>query len=225
MNCAFCNQAIDDDSLFCDQCGQQILICPTCGKPGSKKRCIHDGAALVPAQELSASSGAGGTMSGAAPVGPGTAPPAGAAGSTPVPPAGPWGASPAPAGAPAAGGPAAVGGPAAASLQLVNGNLGLSLEIKPHTMIGRKVGEFAPVFAQHSSVSSRHAQFTTDASGTWYVTDLGSTNGTFYGDTQLAPNQPTPLSDGTFLTIANIEFFVQITGNTDDDAEGGTMRL
>jgi hypothetical protein len=112
-----------------------------------------------------------------------------------------------------------------ASLHLINSNLGLDLDIQPQTMIGRKVGQFAPIFSQHSSVSSRHLQFTVDPSGNWYVTDLGSTNGTFLGEQQLPPHQPVPLSDGNFLTIANIEFFVQITGVSEDDAEGGTMRL
>jgi len=126
------------------------------------------------------------------------------------------------------GAPTGTAAPAASrpQLALVNGNLGLNLAIQPQTIIGRKTGEYAAVFAQHTSVSSRHVQFTVGPTGQWLAIDLGSTNGTFLGDRQLTPNQPTPLSDGSFITIANIEFFVQIAGGAPgDDAEGGTMRL
>lgn len=249
MNCAFCSQMIDDDSYFCDQCGQQILLCPTCGALGTKKRCTNDGTPLVTAQERAQ----GASPGGAAPQGPPTAAPAQPTGATPTnwgtatgqapaPSPTSWGTStgsgagpvssgtPMGAGSPqpgaaqaAPGASAAAGGP---ELTLVNANLGLNLAISPQTIIGRKTGEYAAVFAQHSSVSSKHVQFTRDPAGQWFAIDLGSTNGTFLGDRQLPPNQPAPLSDGGFITIANIEFFVQIAGAApSDDAEGGTMRL
>jgi len=47
MQCPFCKTSIDDDSLFCDQCGKEILICPKCHKPGKGKVCIIDGTPLV----------------------------------------------------------------------------------------------------------------------------------------------------------------------------------
>ena len=50
MICAFCNAQIDDDSFFCDQCGEEILVCELCGEPGKKKRCTKDGQLLVPAK-------------------------------------------------------------------------------------------------------------------------------------------------------------------------------
>jgi hypothetical protein len=216
---------IDDDSYFCDQCGQQILVCPTCGGLGTKKRCINDGAALVTAQERAQGASPGGD----GPQGPPTAAPAQPTGPTPTS----WGtatgggAAPVSSGAQPATGTAPTAGAAAGApeLTLVNANLGLNLAIKPQTIIGRKAGEYAAVFAQHSSVSSKHVQFTLGPGGQWLAVDLGSTNGTFIGGRQLAPNQPTPLSDGGFITIANIEFFVQMTGAATDDAEGGTMRL
>ncbi len=48
MNCPYCKVNIDDDSLYCDQCGQEILICPKCNKPGKGKVCTHDGTPLIP---------------------------------------------------------------------------------------------------------------------------------------------------------------------------------
>jgi len=71
MQCPSCKETIDDDSRWCDQCGEQILVCSVCGRPGKGKRCIFDGKELVPAtgmasaaqpvpQSQGASSGASG---------------------------------------------------------------------------------------------------------------------------------------------------------------------
>ncbi len=51
MKCYHCKQQIDDDSLFCDQCGEKIWICPQCHTPGKGegKRCGLCGGALVDA--------------------------------------------------------------------------------------------------------------------------------------------------------------------------------
>lgn len=60
MKCYNCKQQIDDDSLYCDQCGEQIFMCPDCRVPGkgSGKRCGQCGKPLVAASELSASADA-----------------------------------------------------------------------------------------------------------------------------------------------------------------------
>jgi len=49
MQCQSCKETIDDDSRYCDQCGEQIMVCSVCGRPGKGKRCIFDGKELVPA--------------------------------------------------------------------------------------------------------------------------------------------------------------------------------
>jgi hypothetical protein len=49
MQCPSCKETIDDDSRYCDQCGEQIMVCSVCGRPGKGKRCIFDGKELVPA--------------------------------------------------------------------------------------------------------------------------------------------------------------------------------
>jgi hypothetical protein len=49
MQCPSCKETIDDDSRYCDQCGERILVCSVCGRPGKGKRCIFDGKELVPA--------------------------------------------------------------------------------------------------------------------------------------------------------------------------------
>ncbi len=47
MNCPYCKADIEDDSLYCDRCGQEILICPNCNKPGKGKVCTRDGTPLI----------------------------------------------------------------------------------------------------------------------------------------------------------------------------------
>jgi len=49
IQCPSCKEQIDDDSRYCDQCGEQILICSVCGRTGKGKRCIFDGKEMIPA--------------------------------------------------------------------------------------------------------------------------------------------------------------------------------
>lgn len=49
MQCPSCKEQIDDDSRYCDQCGEQIMVCSECGRPGKGKRCIFDGKEMVAA--------------------------------------------------------------------------------------------------------------------------------------------------------------------------------
>ena len=59
MLCPYCRMDIDDDSRFCEQCGEKIRVCPRCGNPGKGNRCIHDGSALIPASARAGVSGGG----------------------------------------------------------------------------------------------------------------------------------------------------------------------
>lgn len=54
MKCFECKADIEDDSLFCDQCGTKIYLCPHCRVPGKGegKRCGLCGKKLVAAEAL-----------------------------------------------------------------------------------------------------------------------------------------------------------------------------
>lgn len=54
MKCFECKADIEDDSLFCDQCGAKIYLCPDCRVPGKGegKRCGLCGRKLVAADAL-----------------------------------------------------------------------------------------------------------------------------------------------------------------------------
>ena len=34
MKCPYCQNIIDDDSRWCDQCGKELMFCPSCREPG-----------------------------------------------------------------------------------------------------------------------------------------------------------------------------------------------
>ena len=54
MKCFICKNEIEDDSLYCDQCGAKIFICPDCLVPGKGegKKCGRCGHSLVDAASL-----------------------------------------------------------------------------------------------------------------------------------------------------------------------------
>ncbi len=61
MKCYKCKCEIEDDSLYCDQCGVKLYICPDCRIPGKGegKRCGKCGKPLVDAQILAQIQGNG----------------------------------------------------------------------------------------------------------------------------------------------------------------------
>lgn len=44
MQCASCSELIDDDSFFCDLCGREVILCPSCNVPVTGKWCTRCGA-------------------------------------------------------------------------------------------------------------------------------------------------------------------------------------
>ena len=56
--CPNCKEEIDDDSHYCDQCGQALLYCKSCGRVGMGRRCIHCGGLMVSLEEYQRDIGA-----------------------------------------------------------------------------------------------------------------------------------------------------------------------
>jgi hypothetical protein len=52
VQCPKCKAEIEDDSFFCDQCGEELLICPDCNVLGKGKRCTRCGKPLVSVRSL-----------------------------------------------------------------------------------------------------------------------------------------------------------------------------
>lgn len=49
--CVYCKTAIENDSFYCDQCGNELFICETCGLMGKDSWCEYDGGSLKSAKE------------------------------------------------------------------------------------------------------------------------------------------------------------------------------
>lgn len=45
--CPACKEQIEDDSHYCDQCGQQLLFCKQCGHVGMGRRCTRCGGVMA----------------------------------------------------------------------------------------------------------------------------------------------------------------------------------
>lgn len=192
MDCAQCNQAIDDDSVHCDQCGAEVRTCAGCGRPGKGKRCTACGGHVLSVRERAGA---------ATPPGPATA--------TPPAPA-PLAAADASAGATRRLPDTQATASPPPELRLLNKNIQADIRIEPDTVIGRTTGPHAALFARFDQVSGRHCRFSFEPGRGWCVTDLGSTNRTLYNNQVLAPQTPQPLADQSYLKIANIEFFVRV---------------
>lgn len=180
MECAACREFIDDDSCFCDICGKEVLLCPSCNIPVTGKWCTSCGGQGLAAAGKQSSGGS------ATPTDPGP-----------------------PASAPQAA-PTVRSSPAAQpALRLRSKTLSLELDIPDGAVLGR-TAIHSGAFASFADVSGRHCSFSYHGGAGWSVTDVGSTNGTRYNGRPMSPQAPQRLEDGSLLQIASIEFLVSI---------------
>lgn len=49
--CPNCKEEIEENSPYCDQCGQKLAYCSSCGRPGMGRRCTHCGGLMSDASE------------------------------------------------------------------------------------------------------------------------------------------------------------------------------
>ena len=121
VKCPFCNKDIEQDSFYCDQCGEELKlcsnghgfkkgkICGTCGKPLTSAKDVKGDSTVKPTATVSA-----------------TAAPNPSSDRT-VRPA----------------------EPANSSKYLVSKTLGARLEMKNGEIIGRRAGDYVSKFASH----------------------------------------------------------------------------
>ncbi len=195
MQCAFCKEFIDDDSFYCDMCGEEIKTCPSCKKPGKGKVCTKCGKPLTTFKAKSEQSvedietsrekdpllsaetvqESSNTIKSTYRLPENT--------------------------------PSNASRP---QLRLLNKNINVDLNIDDNSIIGRTSGQYVTIFGVFDQVSGKHCRFNYDQAKGWTVTDLGSTNKTKYNNQEIFLNMPQHLSDQSYLKIANIEFFVRI---------------
>lgn len=239
QTCPKCKQLIEDDSWFCDQCGTELMVCPSCRTIKRGMTCNQCGTKLVTAKAFAQNGGSvkdpttppvGNTQN----VGPSPTPNVNS-NPIPQPPTGfveqhmpntgqhmpNTGQQVVTPGQPIADmntdrtmrpgatPPPPPRQPQAKPGHLVCQNPSIRLGIGDGAIIGRR-GSYAQAFAGQGYVSGNHARLQYNASGQFEVVDLGSTNGTFVNGQQLAPNMPRVVNVGDIVKFANLEFAVQI---------------
>ena len=239
QTCPKCKQLIEDDSWFCDQCGTELMVCPSCRTIKRGMTCNQCGTKLVTAKAFAQNGGSvkdpttppvGNTQN----VGPSQTPNVNS-NPIPQPPTGFVGQPMPNTGQhtpntgqqvvtpgqpiadmntdrtmrPGATPPPPPRQPQAKPGHLVCQNPSIRLGIGDGAIIGRR-GSYAQAFAGQGYVSGNHARLQYNASGQFEVVDLGSTNGTFVNGQQLAPNMPRVVNVGDIVKFANLEFAVQI---------------
>ncbi|MCH5309149.1 MAG: FHA domain-containing protein [Prevotella sp.] len=185
--CPACKEEIDDDSHYCDQCGQGLLFCSQCGRVGLGRRCTHCGGLMVSPDERRTASNAT-VMSNASMAGFQT---------------GGWVATGQEISQPAM-------SQGMTTLTLANDSLNIRIVAVNGAIIGRRKGPYTQFFTQHPYVSGVHAQLKYKVDSGWCVADKHSSNGTKLNQRVMQPDVDMKLSNGDILTLANINLQVII---------------
>lgn len=185
--CPSCKEEIDDNSHYCDQCGQALLYCNRCGRVGIGRRCTHCGGLMVAAEEMEQSKLSSTRFSTSMSMGFPTF-------ST---------------------GRSEVSTPAASKslplLLLYNDSLNIRIQGINGAIIGRRQGPYTQFFAQNMYVSGVHAQLKYNGQSGWSISDKHSSNGTMVNQHALQPDVEYTLKNGDIVTLANTNLQVRIS--------------
>ena len=181
--CPTCKEEIDDDSRYCDQCGQALLYCNQCGRVGIGRRCTYCGGLMVaPGNEKQQAT----QMESIASVGYATY------GSLRQEDSRPGGQGGMPV------------------LTLANDSLNIRIVAMNGAIIGRRKGPYSQFFERHAYVSGVHAQLLYSLDKGWCLVDKHSSNGTKLNQRQIQPDVDMRLNNGDVLAIANVNLQVII---------------
>ncbi len=181
--CPACKQEIEDDSHYCDQCGQALLFCNQCGRVGLGRRCTHCGGLMVSPGDQQANqqneSPSVAAFASNLSTGISISRTGQSRGGMPV-------------------------------LTLANDSLNIRIVAMNGAIIGRRKGPYTQFFEQQAYVSGVHAQLKYKPNSGWCVTDKHSSNGTKVNQRAIQPDVDMTLNNGDILTIANVNLQVII---------------
>ena len=192
--CPNCREEIDDDSHYCDQCGQALLYCNRCGRVGMGRRCTNCGGLMVTPdeyQKVLAGNTAYSSSISARVVSqdfiqysgrPMESQPGMVSGSMAMP-----------------------------ALVLFNSTLNIRIEGVNGAVIGRRQGPYVQFFQNNMYVSGVHAQLKYNATTGWSITDKHSSNGTKLNEHPLQPDVEMSIKNGDIVTIANVNLKVSVS--------------
>ncbi len=213
VKCPFCGKEIESDSFYCDQCGEELKLCPAGHGFKKGKVCSDCGTKLVEAKDAANAQSPQPTSPApsAVPVSPqpqpqstGTQPQNTNVGQQPSVAAQP--ASVAQPEAPEKTVRAAA--PSAEPKSLVSTALNARLELKDGAVIGRRAGDYVHLFGTQGYVSGTHARLQKNGNGNWEIVDLDSSNGTFLNGQKLVPHQPAAFKLGDTIAFYDLKFVV-----------------
>jgi hypothetical protein len=187
--CPTCKEEIENDSQFCDQCGQALLFCDRCGSVGIGRRCTHCGGLMV-ARGSNGGQSASNNLSESLQVA--------MDGAT-------TGYSMKDMVQPAQDGPSSGSVPV---LTLANDSLNIRIVGINGAVIGRRNGPYVQFFEKLHYVSGTHAQLKYSGATGWCIIDKHSSNGTKLNQRPLQPDVEMSLHNGDVLTLANINLQV-----------------
>lgn len=185
--CPKCKEEIEDDSRYCDQCGQELFYCSSCGRVGVGRRCTFCGAMMVSYEELKKAANQPAAMSTNLPFVSQRASSAGA--DLPKP-------------------PAQSGVP---TLTLYNPSLDIRMVGINGAVIGRRQGPYQQLFENNMYISGVHAQLIYKPDSGWCIIDKHSSNGTKLNQRDLQADVPMSIKAGDIVTLANINLQVSVT--------------
>lgn len=191
--CPNCKEEIEDDSHYCDQCGEALVYCSNCGRVGMGRRCTHCGGLMVSLDELQKQqqqSHSSVSISDVSVV----APQLTEASSRRVPEG--------------ANLPTQSGIP---MLTLYNPTLDIRMVGVNGAVIGRRQGPYAQLFEGNMYISGVHAQLIYRPDSGWAIIDKHSSNGTKLNQRDLQPDVPMTIKAGDIVTLANINLQVSIS--------------
>ena len=191
--CPNCKEEIDDDSRYCDQCGQALLFCNRCGRVGIGRRCTHCGGLMVSYEEYQKQAEASQTQFSLSMTRT-SATQAGNVNTASVRKMEPM--MRVPQGIPV--------------LMLYNTSLNIRIQGINGAVIGRRQGPYASSFENNMYISGVHAQLKYNATTGWCIVDKHSSNGTKLNQHPLQPDVEMSLKNGDIVGLANINLQVSI---------------
>ena len=162
--CPSCKEDIENNSRYCDQCGQHLFYCSSCGRVGTGRHCTYCGGLMRETRDEVLPSAVSFTIPETIPV-----------------------------------------------LKMTNVQLGICLVGTNGAVIGRRQGPYRQLLEQNRYVSGVHAQLIYDSQSGWCIVDKNSSNGTKLNDVQLKPECMTALRSGDTVSIATLNFIVDIS--------------
>ncbi len=189
--CPSCREEIEDDSHYCDQCGQELVYCSNCGRVGMGRRCTHCGGLMVSADELQLQREKSARQSIVVSDVPSSSIPQDMSRRAPE----------------GSQMPVQNGIP---TLTLYNPTLDIRMVGVNGAIIGRRQGPYTQLFADNMFVSGVHAQLIYKPDNGWCIIDKHSSNGTKLNQRDMMPDVPMTIKSGDIVTLANINLQVSI---------------